>query len=153
MKKLGQTYTNCEKEFMENLNDNKNAQARYFEKKLKEYTDLKNEQEEIASRLKLFQEFSKFMNEIDDKKDYDEYSFNHLEVNFELHHKGDGEFNKEYYTTLYRKGYSKYESVRKESRDVIRGAIKGALEVYEKYYDEINKKILDFNFLDGVDKQ
>lgn len=136
---------------MKKLNDNKNEQAIYFENKLKEYNDLKNEQEEIAVRLKRFQEFSKFMMEIDEDKDYDDYSFKYLEVYFQLHHKSDSEFNTSYYVNLYRNGYKGYDTVRKECRDVIRGAIKGALGVYEKYYDEINKKILDFNFLEGVD--
>lgn len=135
---------------MEKLNDNKNEQARYFEKKLKEYDDLRNEQKEISARLRIFNEFLKFMNEIDERKDYDDYSFKNLEVNFHLHHKDDSEFNIKYYANLYRNGYSRYESIRKESRNVIRGSIKGALEVYENCYDELNKKILDFNFLEGV---
>lgn len=52
---------------MNKLNDNKNEQARYFEKKLKEYNILKEKQEKIAKHLKILEEFLKFMNEINEK--------------------------------------------------------------------------------------
>lgn len=135
---------------MNKLNDNKNEQARYFEKKLKEYNILKEKQEKIAKRLKILEEFLKFMNEINEKKSYAEERFKYLEIGFELHHKEDSEFNIFYGTDLYRNGYSRYENTNPEYREVIKGMINGGLEVIRKYYDDINRQVLDFDFLEGV---
>ena len=132
---------------MNKLNDNKNEQASYFEKKLKEYNNLKEKQEYLQKRVNDYHKFIDYMQNLD--KESKKYNFLWFKLGLHNFHY-DGTNVVDLAEVHCARGGA--ESNKDIDIEIINAVIETALKIYEKHFNEVNDKIVNFNFLEGVDR-
>lgn len=110
-------------------------QEEFFVQKMADYDKLKKDLEETKKEIEKTEFFLKRIN--DD-------NYYNIRLEFEMRKEKNTHFNDEhirYYTSPNKQG----------DRNIIIDILNAAIKIHKERYDELNKRILEFDFLDGFE--